>query len=255
MLFDKTVFGPIRSRRFGASLGMNLIPAAKKICTFDCVYCECGWTDKPESDSFPTRKDVREALETKLHEMLQRDEKMDTITFAGNGEPTLHPDFSEIIDDTITLRNQFFPNAAITVLSNSTMLDKESVFEALKRVDNNTMKLDAGTEIMYRRINRCYIKKQTLEHITENLMRFEGNLIVQTLFLRGSYDREKIDNTTKEEVNAWAERIQRIAPRKVLLYPIDRATPAEDLEYTPKTELEKIAQKIEALGIKTAIYD
>lgn len=255
MLFDKIVFGPVRSRRFGVSLGINLIPTTKKICSFDCIYCECGWTDDSQTNAFPSRETVCKHLEQRLIQMQEEHEAPDSITFAGNGEPTLHPDFAGIVDDTITLRNRFFPDAVITVLSNSTMLDKEEVFTALKKIDNNTMKLDAGTEEMYHRINRCYNKQQTLEHITQNLCRFKGDLIVQTLFLRGNYNGELIDNTSEEEVSEWLERIQRIRPRKVLLYPLNRATPAEDLVYVAPEELHSIADKVEALGIKAEVYD
>jgi len=150
-LFNTTIFGPVRSRRFGISLGINLIPTTQKICTFDCIYCECGWTDDVNTTHFPSRKDVKSMLQQTLEQMKQQHETPDSITFSGNGEPTLHPDFAAIIDDTIALRNQHCPSALITVLSNSTTLDKESVFEALKKVDNNTMKLDAGTEKTFRR--------------------------------------------------------------------------------------------------------
>jgi len=194
-------------------------------------------------------------LQQTLEQMKQRHETPDSITFSGNGEPTLHPDFSAIIDDTIALRNQYFPSAVITVLSNSTTLDKEPVFEALKKVDNNTMKLDAGTEKTFRQIDRCFNKEMTLDRITDNLCRFQGDLIIQTLFLRGRYDGEHIDNTSEAEVAAWLKRLERIRPRKALLYPIDRATPAKDLEYIARPELEKIAEKVRALNIETLTFD
>jgi wyosine [tRNA(Phe)-imidazoG37] synthetase (radical SAM superfamily) len=194
-------------------------------------------------------------LQQTLEQMKQRNETPNTITFSGNGEPTLHPDFSAIIDDTIALRNQDFPTALITVLSNSTTLDKDSVFEALKKVDNNTMKLDAGTEKTFRQMDRCFNKKTTLDHITENLCRFQGDLIIQTLFLRGHYAGENIDNTTEQEVSEWLKRIALIRPRKALLYPIDRATPAKDLEYIARPELEKIAEKVRVLNIETLTFD
>jgi len=255
MLFEKIIFGPIRSRRFGISLGINLIPTTQKICTFDCIYCECGWTQDVNTQHFPTREQVRSMLQQTLEQMKQQNEAPDSITFSGNGEPTLHPDFAAIIDDTIALRNQYFPQAITTVLSNSTTLDKMPVFEALKKVDNNTMKLDAGTETTFRRLDRCFNKEMTLDRITDNLCRFEGDLLVQTLFLRGSYAGERIDNTTEAEVAEWLKRLERIRPRKVLLYPIDRATPAKDLEYIARQELEIIAEKVRSLNIETLTFD
>jgi wyosine [tRNA(Phe)-imidazoG37] synthetase (radical SAM superfamily) len=255
MLFNKIIFGPVCSRRFGVSLGINLIPTTQKICTFDCIYCECGWTNDTNTLHFPPKEHVKTMLRQTLEQMKQQNETPDSITFSGNGEPTLHPDFFAIIDDTITLRNQYFPSSLITVLSNSTTLDKETVFEALKKVDNNTMKLDAGTEKTFRQIDRCFNKNMTLDHITDNLCRFQGDRLIQTLFLRGHYDGEYIDNTSETEVSEWLKRLERIHPRKALLYPIDRATPAKDLEYITRPELEKIAEKVRSLHIETLTFD
>jgi wyosine [tRNA(Phe)-imidazoG37] synthetase (radical SAM superfamily) len=204
---------------------------------------------------FPPREQVSAMLQQTLEQMKQQNETPDSITFSGNGEPTLHPDFAAIIDDTIALRNQYFPTTIITVLSNSTTLDKEPVFEALKKIDNNTMKLDAGTEKTFRQIDRCFNKNMTLDRITDNLCRFQGNLIIQTLFLRGSYDGEYIDNTTEQEVAEWLKRLERIRPHKALLYPIDRATPAKDLKYVARQELEIIAEKVRLLNIETLTFD
>jgi wyosine [tRNA(Phe)-imidazoG37] synthetase (radical SAM superfamily) len=194
-------------------------------------------------------------LQQTLEQMKQQNEVPDCITFSGNGEPTLHPDFSTIIDDTIALRNQYFPTTLITVLSNSTTLDNNSTFEALKKVDNNTMKLDAGTEKTFRQMDRCFNKKMTLDQITESLCRFQGELIIQTLFLRGHYAGENIDNTTEQEVLEWLKRLALIRPRKALLYSIDRATPAKKLEYVARQELERIAEKVRALNIETLTFD
>ena len=255
MLFNTTIFGPIRSRRFGTSLGINLIPTTQKICTFDCIYCECGWTHDVNTLYFPPREQVSAQLQQTLEQMKQQNETPDSITFSGNGEPTLHPDFSAIIDDTIALRNHFFPTTIITVLSNSTTLEKEPVFEALKKIDNNTMKLDAGTETTFRQIDRCFNKNMTLDRITDNLCRFQGDLLIQTLFLRGHYNGEYIDNTTEAEISEWLKRLERIRPHKALLYPIDRATPAKDLEYIARPELEIIAEKVRSLNIETLTFD
>ena len=143
ILYDQIVFGPIHSRRLGISLGMNLLPTDGKICSFDCLYCECGFNkDRKTNHRMPTREEVREALKERLTRMQAEGIAPDVITFAGNGEPTLHPDFESIIADTIATRDSFFPKAKIAVLSNATQLHKESVVRALSRVEDNILKFD-----------------------------------------------------------------------------------------------------------------
>lgn len=254
ILFDKIIFGPVHSRRFGISLGVNLLPVNHKICSFDCIYCECGWTETSELSQIVPRAMVREALQHKLEELKKEGVTPDNITWAGNGEPTLHPEFSGIVEDVIALRDQYFPNAKTTVLSNSTTLFREDVFQALQQVDNNVMKLDAGTVEMYQAINQCKTER-TLDQITQDLCRFNGNLTLQTLFLRGSNRGISIDNTTETEFNAWLKRVEKIRPRLVMLYAIDRATPAEHLIRLDKTALSKMAESVENIGIKTQIYE
>ncbi|MDD4848230.1 MAG: radical SAM protein [Bacteroidales bacterium] len=253
-LFDQVIFGPIQSRRFGISLGVNLLPTKHKICSFDCIYCECGWTEHPETDEYSPRQVIQEALKNKLSELQQKGIVPDNITWAGNGEPTLHPDFAAIVDDVITVKNQFFPTTQTTVLSNSTTLHRSDVFQALQRVDHNVMKLDAGTETMYQKINQCKVGK-SLDQITEDLCRFQGALTLQTLFLRGHHHGVTIDNTNETEVAAWLKRVEKIAPKTVMLYPIDRATPAEHLQRMDRAVLETIATKVQQLGIETKIYE
>ncbi len=254
-LFDEIIFGPVSSRRFGISLGINLLPCKRKICSFNCIYCECGWT-KTSTDEIiglPDRQQVKNLLGLKLSEMKSAGNLPDTITFAGNGEPTLHPQFKGIIEDTVALRNQLAPGAKVTVLSNATMVHLNDVFDALKLADNNVLKLDAGTEEMYRLINRGPQKLQ-LEQIVENLMKFAGKLTVQTLFLKGTVDGMLINNTTESEVHAWLGHLQRIKPELLMIYPIARATPASGLEKIEKKILQKIAYQTEGLGIKTEVF-
>lgn len=251
-LFDSIVFGPIRSRRLGASLGINLLPINSKVCSFDCIYCECGWTDSVDKGKLPTRVDVKNYLELKLEELQRNGAPLDVITYAGNGEPTLHPEFSEIIDDSIALRDKYFPQARIAVLSNSTMLNKPKVFEALKRVDQNILKLDSAFDSTVHLLNQPRVKFSTKE-LTENLKSFDGNLIIQTLFLRGIFNGKAIDNTTKTEVNGWLELIKVIKPKEVMIYTIARDTPATGLEKVSLNDLKKIAAKVEALGIPVQV--
>ncbi len=255
-LFSETIFGPVKSRRLGNSLGINLLPNNKKVCTFDCIYCECGWTgkDAEPQHKLPTRHEVAEALESKLIILKAHNNIPDSITFAGNGEPTIHPEFTAIIDDTIALRNSFFPLADITVLSNSSTIHKQEIFNALKKVDNNILKLDAGLEATFQQINRPISSDISLHRIVQNLRKFGKKAIIQTLFLTGEVDGKPVDNTTTAEVHAWLGHIRLIKPRYVMLYPIDRQTPAEGLKVVPKEELMKIAEKLKMYRIKFSVY-
>jgi wyosine [tRNA(Phe)-imidazoG37] synthetase (radical SAM superfamily) len=255
ILFHDVVFGPVNSRRLGVSLGVNLLPVDMKFCTFNCIYCECGWTkDKsPVDRKLPEREDVRELLEAKLKGMKEEDQHPDAITFAGNGEPTIHPQFPEILEDTIKLRDQYFPEANVSVLSNASTLDKPAVFHALKKTGNSILKLDAGTEEMFRLINgpRSEINLKT---IIEKLKEFNGELIIQTLFLRGTLNGQIIDNTAEPGISRWLEHIKAINPKYVMIYPIDRSTPLETLEKVSFEELKQIAERVEKIGIRAQVY-
>ena len=254
-LFHDVVFGPVKSRRLGVSLGINLLPAEAKYCTFNCVYCECGWThEKIQGEKkLPTLELVRERLEEKLKSLLESGMHPDAITFAGNGEPTIHPAFPEILEDTILLKDKYFPEAKVSVLSNASTLDKPAIFQALKRTGNSMLKLDAGTEKMFRLINgpRSGI---TLHSIVEKLKEFEGELIIQSLFLRGSIDGKIIDNTAEPEISRWLEHIRAINPKYVMIYPIDRETPLQTLEKISFAGLVSIADRVEKSGIKAQVY-
>ncbi len=254
-LFDELIFGPVHSRRLGVSLGINLLPTDNKYCNFNCIYCECGWTTKTKGVKIvlPKRDNFKAKLETKLKELQGTVNEPDAITFAGNGEPTIHPKFAEIIDDTIAARDNYAPKAAISILSNASMLHKKSVTDALKKVDNNILKLDSAIENTFNNINQAQ-SGISLDKIIEGLLAFDGKLIIQTLFFRGEYDGKIIDNTTDEEVEAWLLALEKIKPEYVMLYPIDRGTPAKDLVKIPTDELEAIASKVEARGIATKVY-
>jgi wyosine [tRNA(Phe)-imidazoG37] synthetase (radical SAM superfamily) len=202
----------------------------------------------------PSGSDIAEALETRLIQLQAKNDVPDSITFAGNGEPTIHPGFPEIIDDTIKLRDKYFPDSEITVLSNSSMLHKKEVFDALIRVDNNILKLDAGSEVTFRLINRPRSSQLTLEKIVANLQKFRQKVIIQTLFVRGEVDGVTVDNTTPEEINLWIGHIDRIRPRYVMLYPIERETPVSGLVAVPKEELFAIAEKLNQIRVKYNVY-
>ena len=252
-LYNNIIFGPIRSRRLGISLGVNLLPIESKLCSFDCIYCECGWNDEhPGKRRFNAREDVRDMLDAKLAEMVAEGTPPDVITFAGNGEPTMHPDFEQIIDDTIALRDKHCPSAKVSVLSNATQIHREDVRRALLRVDNNILKLDSAFDATVQLVNKPQ-GAYTVARIVELLKAFEGRLIVQTMFLRGEYLGQRVDNTTEEEVTAWLRLIEEIAPKQVMVYSLDRDTPCKTLEKVEKDELSEIAKRVEALGIACSV--
>lgn len=254
-LFDSTIFGPVISRRLGVSLGINLLPNNSKLCTFDCVYCECGWNPDPRhvKANLPGREDVKKELESKLVEMRSNKRLPDVITFAGNGEPTLHPQFGQIINDTLALRDAYAPQSRVAVLSNSTMLFKPQVVDALKKVDDNILKLDSAIPETIAKMNMP-VGKFDLNRLLEQLKQFEGKLIIQTIFLKGEHKNETFDNTTDIEVQAWMKLIQEIAPQKVLIYSIARDTPIHSLEKISIDELNHIANNLhKSTGIKVEV--
>ena len=250
MLFDSIVYGPIHSRRLGVSLGMNLMPTTAKLCTFDCVYCECGWNQPISHPVIPTRQQVREALNTKLSIL---NAQPDVITFSGNGEPTLHPDFLGIIKDTCDLRDQYCPNAKISVLSNSTQLGRPDVIEALRLCDNRILKLDSAIDATMQLIDKPVNPNLTVEQIAEWLSIFDGDFTLQTCFLRGEYNGQIIDNTTSEELFAWYAMVQRLHPKQVMIYVIDRATPLQTLSKVPPHEMQAIAAPLREKGIDVIV--
>lgn len=252
-LYDNIIFGPIRSRRLGLSLGVNLLPIDSKLCSFDCIYCECGWNDEhPGKRRFNAREDVRAMLDETLQKMVAQGTPPDVITFAGNGEPTLHPDFEAIIEDTISLRDKHCPEAKVSVLSNATQIHREDVRRALLRVDNNILKLDSAFDATVQLMNKPQ-GAYTVARTVELLKAFEGSLIVQTMFLRGEYLGQRVDNTTEEEVSAWLRLVEEIRPKQVMVYSLDRDTPCQTLEKVEKDELRGIAERVEALGIACSV--
>lgn len=247
VLFHDTIFGPIHSRRLGTSLGVNLMPVDGKICSFDCLYCEAGFNAQgPGKAGMPKADEVRSLLEDKLASMKANGEGLDVITFSGNGEPTLHPDFPAIIDDTIALRDKYFPSVKISVLTNSTMIDRPEVANALRKVDNNILKLDSAVEGTMRKLDRPGAVSFTVNKVVESLKHFEGTGIVQTMLTRGTHGGEVVDNTTPDEIDALIKAYNAIKPREIMLYSIDRRTPEQSLQKVTKEELQLTADKITA---------
>lgn len=253
VIYPSPIFGPIKSRRLGVSLGINLLPGDGKVCTFDCIYCECGFNaERRPKSKLPTRQEVAEALETKLQQMQAEGMVPDVLTFAGNGEPTAHPDFALIIDDTIRLRNRYCPTAKVSVLTNATRINRKDVFEALKRIDNNIVKLDTVDASYIARIDRP-VGYYDVDELIDYMKAFEGHCVVQTMFMKG-IDAEgvSVDNTTPQYVNPWIEAIVNIAPREVMIYTIDRETPSQGLLKASREELDSIVTRLTARGIKAS---
>ena len=245
-LFYQTIFGPVISRRLGISLGINLLPNDTKLCTFDCIYCECGWNPdrKTTRVHLPKRKEVQSFLRQKLTEMGNNFQLPDVLTFAGNGEPTLHPDFDGIIADTILLRDELSPKSKIAVLSNATMLHKASVVDALKKVEDNILKLDSGITETILLLNKP-VGTFDLDTLVRHLKKFEGALIIQTMFLKGTFNGVTFDNTTDKEIESWISLLKEIRPKQVMIYSIARDTPAMNLIGIKLQQLKDIGRRVE----------
>ena len=251
ILYPSPVFGPVKSRRLGISLGINLMPPDGKVCTFDCIYCECGFnnTFRPSMPR-PTRKEVAEKLEEKLQHMTEEGLLPDVITFAGNGEPTAHPHFADIIDDTLRLRDRYCPKAKVSVLSNATQLHRPDVVEALLRIDNNIQKLDTVDPLFINKVDRP-TGHYDVDKVISQLKAFKGKVIIQTMFLHGP----QLDNTTPQYVEPWLKAVADIKPRQVMVYTVDRETPDPTLSKATHEELDTIRDRVIALGIDcTASY-
>lgn len=254
ILFDRIVFGPVHSRRLGVSLGMNLLPRDGKLCSFNCIYCECGLNEERRTRTrLPTRTEVKKELEQTLATMQAEELAPDVITFAGNGEPTMHPEFAGIIDDTIALRNRFFPQAKLAVLSNATQLHRPEVVEALGKVEDNILKLDSVLDDRIRQLNVPNSPGFTFVKLLEQLRRFRGNLIIQTMFLQGEIDGVSVDNTTEEEIEGWLNALKEIRPRQVMIYTIERETPLKGLRKQPGAVLDALAERARNEGFEVNV--
>ncbi len=224
-----------------------------KLCTFDCIYCECGFNQPVSHPVLPTREEVKTALEKKLQTLAAEGVLLDVITFSGNGEPTLHPDFLGIIEDTCHLRDVYCPQAKVSVLSNSTQLGRKDVVEALRLCDNRILKLDSAIDATMRLIDQPVNSNLTVAQIEAYLSVFNGDFTLQTCFLRGEHRGQRIDNTTTEELTAWYAAVERLQPKQVMIYVIDRATPVKTLEKVSREEMERIAAPLRAKGIEVIV--
>ena len=253
IIYPSPIFGPVHSRRLGLSLGINLLSADGKVCSFDCIYCECGFNGahRPKQP-LPTREEVAVGLEAKLQQMTLEGRLPDVLTFAGNGEPTCHPHFAEIIDDTISLRDKYCPDAKVSVLSNSTFIHRPQVHAALMRVDNNILKLDTVSEDYIRSIDRPQ-GAYNVRQIIDRMKAFKGHVIIQTMFMQGDVDGESVDNTGDDYVLPWIEAVKEIQPQQVMIYTIDRETPTQGLLKATHEQLDCIAAMVEAEGIPCSV--
>ena len=252
-IYNDNIIGPIHSRRLGISLGVNLLPKDAKICSFDCVYCECGWNKDHKGGHFPDADAVMEELEAKLKEEVAEGRDIDVITFAGNGEPTLHPRFAEVIDRTIALRDRYYPQARVSVLSNATRMTDPKVHAALLKVDNNILKIDGAFDSTIHLIDQPTDKNYGVRQVVDGMKSFQGQLIVQTMFVRGMHDGKVIDNTTPEEVNAWCDLMREIKPHQIMVYSLDRPTPEPNLVKVSKEEMAQFVAPLVAEGFNVSI--
>lgn len=250
-LFDDIVFGPVKSRRLGHSLGINLLPENAKVCNFNCVYCECGWTD-PKGEKLPKFEEIIRRMESGFQDCVENNIPVDAITFAGNGEPTLHPKFSEIVDHTIRLRDKYLPNARIVVLTNAGFLHKPAVRDALVNVDMALLKLDSGVEETVKIINQPAPGFNFQQYI-ENIKQFPGRKIIQTMFLNYEYEGGVIDNTAEEEMIAWLKALKTINPELVMIYSVARDTPDAGVKVVSREKLMQIAERVKKEGFKVEI--
>ncbi|MCQ2139311.1 MAG: radical SAM protein [Bacteroidales bacterium] len=249
MMREETVFGPIKSRRLGSSLGINLLPQNGKICNFDCIYCECGWNKDGRDDKvIPTAEDLRKALESKLKECAENSTPIDSITFSGDGEPTLNPDFAEIIDITLELRDKYYPKAVVSVLSNATRIGRDDVFNALRKVDNPILKIDAPTEELAKRINRPACD-YWVSQVVEDLRKFEGDFVLQTMFLKS----DDFDSSSPEVLEGWMKIVRDLHPREVMVYTIDRETPQKGLQKFTVAQMRELVQPLVDEGFNIQI--
>lgn len=247
--FDEITFGPILSRRLGASLGVNILPREGKTCNFDCVYCECGWNrDGISRGRFPGLAEVREALERKLSKVAQDGTAVDSITFSGNGEPALNPDFARIIDATLELRDKYFPEAQVSVLSNASLIGRDDVFRALMKVDNAILKLDAPTDALAGLINKP-AGKYRVDDIIEGMKRFDGHFVLQTMFLKSP----DFDVTAPDSVAKWREIVRMLRPRRIMVYTIDRETPDKSLAKCTADEMAEYVRPLAEDGFDVQI--
>lgn len=249
MVREDTVFGPIFSRRLGSSLGINLLPVNGKICTFDCIYCECGWNKDGRDDTrLPKAAEVREALEVKLKQLAKDSIPVDSITFSGDGESTINPDFPQIIDDTLALRDRYYPSAKVSVLSNATQVHRPEIFNALRKVDNPIMKIDAPTNELVEKINKP-APGYDVNRVVEALKKFNGDFILQTMFLKS----KDFDSSSPEVLNGWMDIVRLLKPREVMAYTIARPTPEEGLQKFTVEEMRTILRPLMEEGFNLLI--
>ena len=249
MMRETLVFGPIHSRRLGSSLGINLLPQQGKICNFDCIYCECGWNKDGRGDrQLPTAEDLRQTLTAKLQQCLAVGTPIDSITFSGDGEPTLNPDFAAIIDITLELRDRYYPDAKVSVLSNATRIGREDVFQALRKVDNPILKIDAPTAALAAKINQPQCDYD-VDQVVEDLRRFEGNFVLQTMFLKAP----EFDSSSPEVLEGWMRIVRDLRPREIMVYTIDRETPMKGLQKMTVDQMRELVQPLLDEGFRIQI--
>ncbi len=248
------IYGPVRSRRLGLSLGINLLPTDYKVCSYNCLYCQYGWTPRRSLNpahalkDLPQPAEVRVALEKALRSVVRKRAKLDAVTFSGNGESTLHPEFPEIVDLAAALRDRYLPQLKLAILSNSSTVPREEIRAALNRLDARMMKLDAGSEEIVHQLNGpappFYLKE-----IVDGLKQLK-DVILQSLFVQG-----RICNADPDAIAQWIERVREIRPALVQIYSLDRVPADARIWKINLPTLEWIANQVRwQAGVKAEIY-
>lgn len=252
-LLPEYVFGPVDSRRYGKSLGVNPFPLGEKICSFNCPYCECGWTNKHwvgkhDEILWPEVDGLLHEIDDRLVRARDQGERIDAITFAGNGEPTLYPEFKALIDGTIELRTKWVPEARVIVLTNASELHRPEIREALLRADETCIKLDAISPKAVRAINKPH-PSLSMENLINQMLTFPSP-VIQTMFIHGP-----ADNTGEKEIALWIDTLKRIRPARIDLYSIDRAAPDPRVTRVSAETLQTIADRVRReVGVPVFVY-
>ncbi len=243
------IYGPVKSRRLGRSLGLNLLPTAFKLCSMNCCYCQYGWTTEltakvGEHKGLPSADDVRAALES----VLSKGQEFEYLTFSGNGEATLHPEFAKIVDLILELRSSFGASFKLALLSNATTVNRVDLADAFRKIDLPLMKLDAGNTSMFKKVNHG-VPPVTFDDIVTGIKAM-NKVVIQTMFVKGS-----VDNSTDQEVDSWIARLKEIKPRWVQIYSLDRGSADDRLQVVGQPRLQQIALKVQkGTGIKVDVY-
>ena len=247
-------YGPVQSRRLGLSLGINLLPTEYKLCSFNCLYCQYGWTKKvtfapgERLKDLPSVDAVAAALETALAELSRDHRTMDAISICGNGEPTLYPALAEVIVKVKRIRDRYQPRARVAILSNSSTVGDHAVRAALDLLDVKIMKFDAGSEEMFRQLNHPAAPVYMGEIVA-------GLKALKKIFLQSCFVQGRVTNADPDSVAMWIDKVREIHPLSVQVYTLDREPADKRIEKVSRTTLAWIADAVRwRAGLPAEVY-